>query len=203
MRRILLAKFLFLHSVAHAGEPAKTSARVLEFIQGKELDAAESREISQVRKWADAELVPALRNATSLEVFSLDPTKHYNWVPAAEPLLPAAPAHPPKGVALFHGWRVLGQVVVPKENFDVLRDALIMGIAPGAAVLCYEPRHGIRIKGKKGAVDLEICFQCGQAFFYGRKSNLKWGVQPQVTKDLLNQILDDAKIERDQPQPKR
>ncbi|HEV7404928.1 MAG TPA: hypothetical protein VGO11_18440 [Chthoniobacteraceae bacterium] len=206
MIRILLA-LVCLNCAVRAGEPAKTASRTLALIEKTEFDTPESREhLRKVAKWADAGLVPALRNATSIEVYSLDPDK-YKYQDLSAELGPPGDGRPqvpkrlpvPKGTVFFYDYRVLGKVTVERgARFEKLRESLITGIAPGSMMLCYSPRHGIRVKGKTGTIDLVICFQCGRSAVYGLKSDAPpWSFIPPVTKDLLNEILDEAKIERD------
>lgn len=97
-----------------------------------------------------------LRNADMLLVFSLEPV--------------AGPSDP-KG---FHGWPVLGQVGVDKEDREEFVKAVLAGAAPkdSERALCFDPRHGIRAVSKDGTVDLVICFECSQVeVFYSGGSN--------------------------------
>lgn len=97
-----------------------------------------------------------LRNADTLLVFSLEPV--------------AGPSDP-KG---FHGWPVLGQVAVDKEDREAFVEAVIDGAASNDSerALCFDPRHGIRAVSKTGTVDLVICFECSQVeVFYSGGSN--------------------------------
>ena len=64
---------------------------------------------------------------------------------------------------LFHGYKVLGRVKVPKgSQRDHLVQALREAIANAGyvTVYCFDPRHGIRASLGAHAVDLVICFEC-------------------------------------------
>jgi hypothetical protein len=65
----------------------------------------------------------------------------------------------------FHGWQVLGKTEVKKEaERKRLADALRLGAEDnfGIAAGCFNPRHGLRLKGGGKSVDLVICFECLQ-----------------------------------------
>src|SRR5262249_43121519 len=65
----------------------------------------------------------------------------------------------------FHGWRVLGKTEVKGEaERKRLTDALRLGAEDnfGMAAACFNPRHGLRLKGGDRTVDLVICFECLQ-----------------------------------------
>jgi hypothetical protein len=185
----VLSLLVLLASAAVAADPPQTSSRVFELAQKHgTLDQPETRaELQRIVDFANLDLVPALRAATRIELFSLEPKKYQES---------------PKGTPLFHGYKILGRLnVEPAERVETLKRSLITGIGPAMAVLCYSPRHGIRLTGKGGAVvDLEICFECGQSAIYGLPKR-KWPVRLTFigveTEDLLNAILDEAGIDRD------
>src|SRR5437762_2941592 len=64
---------------------------------------------------------------------------------------------------LFHGYRVLGRVAIPKgPQRDHLVQALHEALA-GAGyrlVYCFDPRHAIRVSVGVQSIDLLICFEC-------------------------------------------
>jgi hypothetical protein len=92
-----------------------------------------------------------LEKASELELLSLDPVT------------------PEKPKAGFHGWKVLGQTTVKKdETRKELLEALIKGVAENqkGPAKCFQPRLGIRAKHESKQVDLVICFECLQIELY-------------------------------------
>ena len=62
----------------------------------------------------------------------------------------------------FHGYPILGKVIVRGDDKTALLSALAKGQAdkPASGARCFIPRHGLRLT-KAGAVqDYVICFQC-------------------------------------------
>jgi hypothetical protein len=65
----------------------------------------------------------------------------------------------------FHGWRVLGKTELKdKADRKRLAEALRQGAEDnfGTQAKCFNPRHGIRLKGDGKVIDLVICFECLQ-----------------------------------------
>jgi hypothetical protein len=70
---------------------------------------------------------------------------------------------------LFHGYRVLGRVKIPKSpQRDELLRALHQAVANsrGLYIYCFDPRHGIRASVGAQTVDLVICFECERIEIY-------------------------------------
>jgi hypothetical protein len=66
---------------------------------------------------------------------------------------------------LFHGYRVLGSVDVPKgSQRDQLVQALHEALANAGYGLayCFDPRHAIRASVGAQTVDLLVCFECSK-----------------------------------------
>jgi hypothetical protein len=63
----------------------------------------------------------------------------------------------------LHGWRILGKRTVSDESDRrELLGALKEGLAHGGpAAKCFYPRHAIRRTTDGIAVDMLICFECG------------------------------------------
>jgi hypothetical protein len=67
------------------------------------------------------------------------------------------------------------------------------------------PRHGFRLSTAKGEVDILMCYSCEQLAAFG-VGEIDWKINPVfswVTKDVVNQLFDKLKIERDKPEEKR
>ncbi|HEV7406545.1 MAG TPA: hypothetical protein VGO11_26580 [Chthoniobacteraceae bacterium] len=193
-RGLLLLVIACSSAKAIADEEVKTGSRARALMEdwrkGSDLPEKgrklELQRVTQFLESADRELTPWLRKAESIEVLSLVPKEDANS----------------KDPARFHGYPVLGRTeVIAKEQSAAVRNIMITGVTPAAWTLCFDPRHGVRIRTKAGVVDAVICFECGQADVYGlpkRKTPFHCGFVRE-TAVLLNKILDDAKIERDRP----
>ena len=186
MRLILLAIFGLILT-GRAAEPVKTGSRTLAILKGygwaKTPEGREMlKQFGQLARAADEEVVPTLRHATSMEVFSLDPR------PQEE-----------NAEGLFHHYPVRGGVKITPTEIAALRDSLIAGISSGNSTGCFNPRHGIRVRAKGKTMDLVVCFECSGAMLYGLTKDcppdLVFG--DKSTLALLNRVLDRAKIPRD------
>jgi hypothetical protein len=62
----------------------------------------------------------------------------------------------------FHDYVVLGQAEVDAAVAQAVVAEVHRGIADsdGTVAACFNPRHGIRVAGEGGTVDLVICFEC-------------------------------------------
>ncbi|TWU10482.1 hypothetical protein [Allorhodopirellula heiligendammensis] len=109
-------------------------------------------------------LVEKLREASSIELYSLDPTLLKSEPVVAPDVDPQAETEP-----LFHDWTVLGSTVISdKEASGALLDALQAGIDEndGIAAACFTPRHAIRAQHEGTTYDVILCFDCLQARLY-------------------------------------
>jgi hypothetical protein len=96
--------------------------------------------------------VDALEEADRYELLSLDPERQ-SVQPTSSPS------------DLFHGWRVLGRVVLTDSATrhrlnDALRGGAESILSPPA--MCFNPRHGIRVTRDGRTTDFLICFECEQ-----------------------------------------
>lgn len=79
------------------------------------------------------------------------------------------------GTELFHGYKVLGRVDVPKGP---ARDHLLRPLRQAAAnsrglyVYCWEPRHAIPASVGVHTVNLLICFECERIEVYSPEKSL-------------------------------
>ena len=101
----------------------------------------------------------ALRNATTFQLHSLDPTN--------SPV--SADRWPPPKTRFFHSYRILGSTQIVDPNVQTkLVTVLETGIAEydGLVVRCFIPRHGIHIDDGNHVYDFVICFECRQIVCY-------------------------------------
>ncbi|MCZ7648892.1 MAG: hypothetical protein M5U26_27155 [Planctomycetota bacterium] len=83
---------------------------------------------------------------------------------------PAASRGEEKPKDAFHGYAVLGQTEVKDADARAkLVEAFKKGVKEnqGEVAMCFEPRHGIRVKKGETTVDFVICFECLQVHCYG------------------------------------
>jgi hypothetical protein len=75
----------------------------------------------------------------------------------------------------FHGYGVLGRATIHDAgDIKALAAGFVRGRREGGdVVLCFEPRHGIRVRHGEQDLDLVICFQCKQGYLYHRAFR-KW-----------------------------
>jgi hypothetical protein len=93
---------------------------------------------------------------------------------------------------LFHGYRVLGRVKIPKgPQRDQLLQALQKAIANsrGVYIYCFDPRHAIRASVGAHTVDLAICFECEMIRIYPAG-------EPLANTDATAQPIFDAALKR-------
>ena len=128
----------------------------------------------------------ALRNATTMELLSLDP----------------APRDKDSDAEVFHGWTVLGTTQLSDDTTrNSLLDAFFAGVAENntTSAACFEPRHGIKVTYDGKQYDFVICFRCYQCRWYvdGKdKGVFLLSRSPQAT---FNRILRDASVELADP----
>ena len=91
-----------------------------------------------------------LKNAESFELLSLDPTF----------LAPEEKA----GIESFHEWELLGKATISdSETRQQLLSAFNSGVAEHddeTMILCFDPRHAIRVIHDGKTHDFIICFSC-------------------------------------------
>lgn len=81
----------------------------------------------------------------------------------------------------FHDGLVLGRVVIEDQAtrdklIDALREATRTGGVPAD---CFNPRHGIRIEFGERVHDIEICFECSQAYAHENGSSTLFYISPE------------------------
>ncbi|TWT66651.1 hypothetical protein [Allorhodopirellula solitaria] len=123
-----------------------------------------------------------LRDATSLELYSLDPTERTDFDKTTG----------------FHGWKVLGKTTVKDaKTLSNLTDALAAGIAEndGMVSACFDPRHGIRVSVDGQQVDYVICFHCYSARWYTDGDQNVGFLTTGSPQPVFDRVLRDASVE--------
>lgn len=130
-----------------------------------------------------------LRDATSFELYSLDPMERTEF----------------DANAGFHGWKILGTTQVDDATTrKKLAEALSSGIAENEGVvnMCFDPRHGIRVTVDGRQYDYVICFECYSARCYiDGKQNLGF-LTTESPQSEFDRILANASVELAAPPPK-
>ncbi len=117
---------------------------------------ASARDFHERQRAFTETVLPLLRSAKHLTLYSLDPDAPESDGPARD--------EPD-----FHGYRVLGKTPVDDPTLKAkLIDALRKDVdeSDGTVAFCFEPRHGIRVVDGARTVDLAICFTCLQVEAY-------------------------------------
>ncbi len=132
-------------------------------------------------------MVP-LRNATSFELYSLDPMERTGFDENAG----------------FHGWEILGSTQVDDvATLAILTDALSSGIDEndGMVAACFDPRHGIRLTVDGRRYDYVICFHCYSARWYTDGDQNRGFLTTGSPQPEFDRVLSDASIELAPPAP--
>jgi hypothetical protein len=118
--------------------------------------STESREPSFARPRSDQ---PLVTQPEQLTLYSIDGREF-------------EPGEAPKTEETFHGYPVLGKIVVtdPAKRAELMT-ALKKGLADGPEDVadCFWPRHAIQTVDKGRTVDYIICFECLQMEIHGKQ----------------------------------
>jgi hypothetical protein len=101
----------------------------------------------------------------------------------------------------FHNHVVLGQIEITNaEDKNALMHALAKGIceSDGKVMMCFNPRHGIRLITDSSTNDLLICFECQVIKAFGFKDGDFFSTAPSPA-PLFNDMLDKYKLKRERP----
>jgi hypothetical protein len=150
-----------------------------------------------------AEVLTALEQGDSFELFSLDPLAPDVLNTPADTENGEPPPEQTESNRIdqrphFHGWIVLGGTKIDdKTKRQAVLSALTKGVAEneGVAAACFIPRHGLRAKLNGKTYDVVICFHClsGQTYVDDeRGSGFLTTGSPQPA---LDQALQDAGIQ--------
>lgn len=138
-----------------------------------------------VESWDDVniprlveEVEAHLRSAERLELLSLDP---FNLDPKT---------------GGFHRFQVLGSTVLDsQEQAGPVVDQVLGGVHPWPQWRCvFVPRHGLRASQDGWAVELVICFECGELHVHRSWAEAKRVGLSRQGKELLNAILTGASV---------
>ncbi|HEY0073291.1 MAG TPA: hypothetical protein VGB77_04245 [Abditibacteriaceae bacterium] len=98
--------------------------------------------------------------------------------------LSASPAA--AGKEKFGSWVVLGKTAVSGTQKNVLLQAFYEGISrSGGTMLCFEPRHALRVQNNGKSYDFVICFACRQFTSPTQKYNQAINPEAQTVFDAI------------------
>lgn len=139
-----------------------------------------------------------LENSEQFTLYSLDPCSIY----AIATDNPKEDHEPKPNTTLkekFHRYTVLGKTRIVDSAIKArLIRALYGGIDEGgsAGIICFNPRHGIRVVRGEQTVDLLICFECQKIYAYTNSSSGRAYTSGSPQK-IFDSTLVDAKIPLD------
>jgi hypothetical protein len=103
----------------------------------------------------------------------------YSLDPERADLIDHSPEHLAK---LFNGYLILGQALIDHASERrALVDSLRHGLTDSSRMveLCFDPRHGLRIRKGSQNLDVIICFQCHQIQLNGNSEFIPISRSPQ------------------------
>jgi hypothetical protein len=104
----------------------------------------------------------------------------------------------PNGREWLYGWPVLGEVRIADRD---LRRRVVRAVkkdltsTPREQLLCFRPRHMLRVVEGGRTIDVLICFQCGNHEVYvDGKPPSSTDSSDKSSQELLNKILTEAGV---------
>jgi hypothetical protein len=102
-----------------------------------------------------------------------------------------------EGAQFFHGYRVLGQVLVTsaldqQRVADAIRRAVL---TPSIQFACFNPRHAVHVTDGHNSYDLLICYECEEMDVFDGE-NLVAATDIAGSPNTLNSILLAGKISK-------
>src|SRR5256886_13151649 len=90
------------------------------------------------------------------------------------------------------GHKAASSVRVVFQAEDGIRDLTVTGVQTCALPICFEPRHGIRVRKGERVTDFVICFECDQVQIWTndqRTGGFVIGSSPQpIFDEILKEI---------------
>jgi hypothetical protein len=95
-----------------------------------------------------------------------------------------------KGTNSFHGYRVLGKVMLEGEEAFQVANEFKQAVfrADGSMASCFNPRHGLQVADKTHTFDFVLCYECRQMEVYENNKKIA-DLGAKGSPSLLNEIL--------------
>ena len=96
----------------------------------------------------------------------------------------------------FHKYGVLGKTQITDKNTKLqLVKTLYSGLDGGnpLGIMCFDPRHGVRVMRGGQTVDLLICFECEQIHVYTASADRRVHFS-NASQKLFDAVLKNAKV---------
>jgi hypothetical protein len=135
------------------------------------------------------EIASALASAKKVFLYSLEPGEAGKRDPSGDCV----------GLC-YYGWTVLGQVEIsPRSGLTGQIAAWLKNPEPDETVLCFDPRHGIRVITSKKTVDFVICFECKGVEVYVDSQPVEVSLPPSNVQRDWDRLLKKAGIKLAEP----
>ncbi len=149
--------------------------------------------------WGVVDIEGFVSRATAIQLHSIDPAEF--WTPEEKK---------PEG-EFFHHYRSLGSVrPTDKERLEKLRQAILAALRSirwgEPPVLCFEPRHGVRLEREGEVFEILICFECSNSeVHYAGKYQM--GPIGRLGQKEMDALLDEHSVPRvrapEKPEPNK
>ena len=95
-----------------------------------------------------------------------------------------------KGVNSFHGYRVLGKVMLEGEEAFQVSNEFKQAVfrADGSVASCFDPRHGLQVADKTHTFDFVLCYECRQMEIYEDNKKIA-DIGAKGSPSFLNELL--------------
>ncbi len=119
----------------------------------------------------DSQVRSTLENPSSVDLYSLDPTKYEGFNDEQPSASGSAKANETPIAAELRrlksaNYIVIGSVSIHRDSIrrELTRRTMQAVTSPATRMMCFEPRHAIVVEGPGGPVVIKLCFTCNQAY---------------------------------------
>lgn len=96
----------------------------------------------------------------------------------------------------FRDWKVLGSAQLSVAEGQQCLTALLGEVTADAeaGLPCFEPRHGLRLKGQGKNLDLVICFECNRFRAYGAGITESGCLESRVAEEVFDTVAREHRL---------